>query len=333
MIDEWTIDEWTIVKINCELSIVNRLIVNRQIVNKTVFSSLYPTLYRRWTAVVYPALIIAFILSTLQPFGLSLLGPEKWGIIFWQSLATAVISYLFTYLLPRCFPAWYDEARWTLGRFLIHLMGLILTIAASVWMVICYYAGAWLGWLSFVQALGWVLVLSLFPVTFFALWNRNLQLQRNLHEAMQMQQALSQRTEERTTEPQAVSDTDEAPLLCFEGDTREGLEVAPAHWLYAESYGNYVKMYYRPTADGDLQQAVLRLTMKQVEERLAGHRQLMRCHRAFAVNLAQVSGVSGNSQGYRLALRGCEVEIPVSRAYAKELKQRLAEACQSSQKA
>lgn len=33
-----------------------------------------------------------------------------------------------------------------------------------------------------------------------------------------------------------------------------------------------------------------------------------------------VTKVSGNSQGYRLSLQGCEDEVPVSRAYAKEVK-------------
>ena len=46
----------------------------------------------------------------------------------------------------------------------------------------------------------------------------------------------------------------------------------------------------------------------------------IRCHRAFLVNIRMVVKVDGNSQGYKLNLEGCEEEVPVSRAYAKEVK-------------
>ncbi|MGG6496574.1 UNVERIFIED_CONTAM: LytTR family transcriptional regulator, partial [Bacteroidetes bacterium 56_B9] len=45
-----------------------------------------------------------------------------------------------------------------------------------------------------------------------------------------------------------------------------------------------------------------------------------RCHRAFLVNIRMVVKVDGNSQGYKLNLEGCEEDVPVSRAYAKEVK-------------
>ena len=47
---------------------------------------------------------------------------------------------------------------------------------------------------------------------------------------------------------------------------------------------------------------------------------IVRCHRAFLVNLHQVVKVDGNSQGYRLRLEGCTEEVPVSRGYAKCVK-------------
>ena len=47
---------------------------------------------------------------------------------------------------------------------------------------------------------------------------------------------------------------------------------------------------------------------------------IVRCHRAFLVNLHQVVKVDGNSQGYRLRLEGCAEEVSVSRGYAKSVK-------------
>ena len=68
-------------------------------------------------------------------------------------------------------------------------------------------------------------------------------------------------------------------------------------------------------------QCLLRMTMKQAEEVTGGSPLVVKCHRAFLVNLRKVVKVSGNSQGYRLLLEGCPEEIPVSRAYSKQVKE------------
>ena len=68
-------------------------------------------------------------------------------------------------------------------------------------------------------------------------------------------------------------------------------------------------------------QCLLRMTMKQAEEVTGGSPLVAKCHRAFLVNLRKVVKVSGNSQGYRLLLEGYPEEIPVSRAYSKQVKE------------
>ena len=60
--------------------------------------------------------------------------------------------------------------------------------------------------------------------------------------------------------------------------------------------------------------------MKQVEEAVSAAPFIVRCHRAFLVNTRRVVRADGNSQGYKLSLEGCEEAVPVSRAYAKEVK-------------
>jgi DNA-binding LytR/AlgR family response regulator len=50
---------------------------------------------------------------------------------------------------------------------------------------------------------------------------------------------------------------------------------------------------------------------------------VMRCHRAFLVNLQTVTKVTGNLQGYQLQLGDTGREVPVSRGYAKEIRERL----------
>ena len=110
--------------------------------------------------------------------------------------------------------------------------------------------------------------------------------------------------------------------LVFAGGTKEMLEVKAGDFLYAEAKGNYVKVGYRSDSDKEkkITWRLLRATMKQAEEAVSACPFIIRCHRAFLVNIRMVVKVDGNSQGYKLNLEGCEEEVPVSRAYAKEVK-------------
>lgn len=102
-----------------------------------------------------------------------------------------------------------------------------------------------------------------------------------------------------------------------------------ADFLFAEAEGNYVKITCRPAGQHNVPESgsvekemrkTLRITMKQMEQAVEGCPFIVRCHRAFLVNIGKVTDVSGNSQGYRLRLEGCRDEVPVSRAYAKQIK-------------
>ena len=261
-----------------------------------LWRSPYPTFYQRWKAVVIPSAIIFLILYILQPFGISRIKGSVFGVVAGSALIAAGASGVFTYLLPALFPAYYKEQK---------LMGM------------------WLDKRLFFLALSWVMVLAPFPTIFFLMWNRNLQLTRNLKEAMEMNGHLSRRISPEVgiaSLEDKVFSSEEA--LVFAGGTKEMLEVKAGDFLYAEAKGNYVKVGYRSDSDKEkkITWRLLRATMKQAEEAVSACPFIIRCHRAFLVNIRMVVKVDGNSQGYKLNLEGCEEDVPVSRAYAKEVK-------------
>jgi len=98
------------------------------------------------------------------------------------------------------------------------------------------------------------------------------------------------------------------------------LEVSDCDFLYAEAEGNYVRVVFAAAGDGNPVRKLLRITMKQAEETVARCPLIIRCHRAFLVNVQKVVEVYGNSQGCRLRLGGCREEVPVSRACVKQVK-------------
>lgn len=271
----------------------------------------YPSLVSPWKVVVVPAAIIFLVLYLLQPFGIARIESGKLWVTLGAACISAGVSSVFVWVFPWMFPRYYEERAWTLGKEVSGTLALFLCITVCVWLYVAWLCGVMPDVRLFFTVLLWVLILGAFPTVLFAMWNRNIRLARNLREATELNLRLSQKPEAEETPP---------ATLVFSGGTKEMLEMDVRSFLYAESEGNYVRLHYLSPNDNRPVSKLLRLTMKQAEASVASAPFIVRCHRAFLVNLHQVSKVDGNSQGYRLRLEGCAEEVPVSRGYAKSVK-------------
>jgi DNA-binding LytR/AlgR family response regulator len=102
------------------------------------------------------------------------------------------------------------------------------------------------------------------------------------------------------------------PMVTLAGENQnEKLQLPPSQIAYISAADNYVRVFF--IENGQLKNQMLRTTMKKMEDAVAAHSFLFRCHRTFLVNMELVQKVSGNAQGYRLHLKGIEESIPVSR--------------------
>ncbi len=102
---------------------------------------------------------------------------------------------------------------------------------------------------------------------------------------------------------------------------KDSLQLELSSLLYIESTGNYIDINY--LKDGVLKNTLLRSTLKRSEQQLEKFNSVLKCHRAFLVNVSCIAEVKGNSQGLRLALKHTETEIPVSLNFSKSLKEKL----------
>jgi len=108
--------------------------------------------------------------------------------------------------------------------------------------------------------------------------------------------------------------------ITLEGSTNEHVTLDISHLLYIESVGNYVKVVMK-REDSEVQTHTLRATMKQMEDALQAYPIIVRCHRAFMVNLGQVEEISSNSRAMQLVMRHSHDAIPVSRSNVNKLKE------------
>ena len=107
--------------------------------------------------------------------------------------------------------------------------------------------------------------------------------------------------------------------IVLHASTRERLRLIADDILYIAAEDNYSRVVW--TDGSKRREKVLRSTLKQMEEQLAG-RDMLRCHRSYLVNCSRYS-LEGDSRGYKLSSVDDPEMLPVSRAYSKRIIERL----------
>ena len=151
---------------------------------------------------------------------------------------------------------------------------------------------------------------------------RSRYLAAELEETRQMNEQLK-KLQTSSQSPQMIEEgiTSQDSQITLEGNTNESVSLEISDLFYIEAVGNYVKVVSK--RDGEVHTTMLRATMKQMEDALQAYPMIVRCHRAFMVNLGQVEQISSNSRAMQLVIRQTHDAIPVSRSNVNKLKELL----------
>ena len=146
---------------------------------------------------------------------------------------------------------------------------------------------------------------------------------KQLNEQLKKLQTSTQDSRETMASTDGLSErsTNQDSQITLEGTTNEHVTLEISNLLYIEAVGNYVKIV--SMQDNEIHTNMLRATMKQMEETLQSYPMIVRCHRAFMVNLGQVDQISSNSRVMQLVMRHSRDAIPVSRSNVNKLKELL----------
>ena len=144
---------------------------------------------------------------------------------------------------------------------------------------------------------------------------------RSKYLAMELEETRLLNEELKKVQESKVDDSDDvqknatSPVdasLTLTGTTNESVTLQISHLLYIEAVGNYVKVSH--LCDNQVHADMLRATMKQMEETLQNYPMIVRCHRAFLVNLSQVEQIVSHSGSTQLIVKHCHESLPVSRS-------------------
>lgn len=256
---------------------------------------------------------VFLFLVIFRPYGLDTFGP--WLIVLYAfafggiTLGTMLFNLIF---LPRIFPDFFDEERWTTGReIFITLVHIFLIGAVNfIFVQVVFDRPNSLGRFVYLEFV--TLTLAIVPITVWTLIVENRLLKRNIREANNINTSIR-------AHGQSVSQNQEV-IIRSENKSENG-KWRPDQICYITSADNYIKIGL--LLNGRFQVNMLRNTLKSAESDLKDFSMFFRCHRAYIVNLEKVETVHGNARGLKLKLKDCPEEIPVSRSLNNEVSQRL----------
>lgn len=252
-------------------------------------------------------IFVAGFLLIFQPFQLDdLRSPYKPFLIAGFGVIGFVVVIFYNDVLPRFLPFLSDDKTWTVGREIIYLNALILTIAICNTFYNPFLSeNNTLSFGTFLfMTLNTVLV-GIVPTAFFVVLDYNRLLKRYVTESESLQVKESPKEKEVALSPLNINTESEV------------IQLFPDQLLYVESVGNYVNIV--SCQEEKLEKKLHRSTLKHLESSIPMPH-IIRCHRSYLVNLQQVQSVTGNAQGFKLLLSTCEEVIPVSRKYVPIVK-------------
>lgn len=232
------------------------------------------------------------------------------------SLSVVVAATLANYLIPKLFPALYDEDRWTVGKHGLQVLLVLFCISVGNQIVLVLTNNShppfWQMYLT-------VTVIGSFPITLGIFLAEQRRLKRNLAHAQTLNAQL-----DKLHQPALVAAPPALPrgVVLTSENGKDKLSLLPNQLVYLESVGNYVEVHWLNLVFP--QKTILRNTLKELDVALAEHPQFFRCHRAYIVNLKAVHKTEGNARGYQLTMSGLGQAIPVSRSYVDAFDTRMA---------
>ena len=168
---------------------------------------------------------------------------------------------------------------------------------------------------NFLETLAIIAFLSFAIGLYWRFKFRSKYLAMELEETRLLNEELKKMQEPEQPLPIEVEEPSEKPRpqeLTLTGTTNDSVTLHISHLLFIEAVGNYVKVCH--LRDEQVRTDMLRVTMKQMEETFQGYPMVVRCHRAFLVNLRQVEQIISHSGSTQLLIKHCHESLPVSRS-------------------
>ena len=278
-----------------------------------MFQNLYPapSTTSTWKLYLTIGFFISLFLLVFQPFGLiAYHTPNKYWFIGGYGLVTFVVLSIDNIFLKLYFQTKSGKKDWTVAKQIVMQVMILFTIGAGNYFYSAWHIHFYNPLIGFLVFQAFTTAVGLLPISIITILNENIRNKAFLKEASTLNQIVPATHKMETQSIYLTGENEKNPL-----------SIQPADFLYAESSGNYLDVRY--VQGGKVKSILLRITLTRAESQLESHPDIMKCHRAFLVNIANIEQAKGNAQGLRLHLKHTDVEIPVSRNYINDLRDKM----------
>ncbi|MBN1271628.1 MAG: LytTR family transcriptional regulator DNA-binding domain-containing protein [Candidatus Aminicenantes bacterium] len=220
-------------------------------------------------------------------------------------------------VLPLIAPRFFLEENWYVGK----------EIALEVWILFLIGFGNllyanWGGYYpinlqTFVRSQVTTVLVGILPITFTILLRQKRLLKKYAAAALDLDRSIRSPDFAKQSEDilsRSVS------LSSASGTDRVRIRLGSL--LFVKSVDNYVEIFWED--EKEVRNVLLRGSLKRIEKELKSYPPAFRCHRTYLVNISNIDRITGNSQGYRLKIKGSDKPIPVSRRYSREFRRKIA---------
>lgn len=258
-------------------------------------------------------LFVSVFLLIFKPFGSGayILEGRTW-ILWGYGFVTFLILLVDMLVWPAVFPGFFNETKWNVSKGIGFQFWHIISIGVANLLYAAFVGEKEIRLLAVPGYLLQALAVGFFPITIGIFSIQSVLLKKFAESAWRLNDnilALKSQTGKPEKNPEIVA-------LSSEGG-KEEVEIRLQDLLFIKSADNYVEIYR--TENNQIKRILLRSSLKRIEQDLKDHPFLFKCHRAFLVNINNISRIAGNSQGYQLIFKGIEYAIPVSRYTSKNL--------------
>ena len=263
---------------------------------------------------------VALFLLVFQPFNISIWQTNyKVFKIFGFGLVSFICLLLFRIIFHFLFNPNKQEEKWVVWKEIVAVLMVIILITIGNLCYLNSISASHFAIKDFLYSFFGTVLIAIFPIlaSVYLKYNRFLTL--NIKEAQIIEQEISKHSEPQLHTEEEKEKT--AHQLVFIAENlKDKLVIFPHQLLYIESTDNYSSINY--ILNGKQKKELIRSSLKRLETQIT-ESTILRCHRAYIVNLKNVAHISGNAQGYRISFEEINDTIPVSRNYGKQLLEQL----------
>lgn len=263
---------------------------------------LIENLYIKFSMIFGVGIFTYVFLSIFQPYGIHKVIEENHWLITGYGTIVSFCLFISYYILPKIFPHFFKNPNWNIGKEISFLLSIFLIISTLSYFYHNYFVAIYLTEFSYLKFISIALSIAIFPIVLIIFIVERYFYKKNM-EPIKYPQTFNNENKKLVTIPS--DNLKEQPLI---------IEVNQI--LFAQSNNNYTTIF--TIKNNQLQQELLRITLKKVENILKEHSELVRCHRSFLINKNHILKIEGNLRSLKIHLRHTSHIIPVSRTFSKD---------------